>query len=138
MLIGELSKKSGFSRDTIRFYEKQGLIKVSRKERRNNNYKEYSAEVLETLLTIKRVKSFGFTLNEAADLIGMIAAKDATCDNVSEMIGAKVELLDAKILDLLALRNQLVNGVQQCQARCNPKTPEDNCPILISDTFLQQ
>ena len=70
MLIGELAAKSGLSRDTIRFYEKQGLISVSWKERRDNNYKEYSDEVLETLLTIKRVKSFGFTLNEAADLIG--------------------------------------------------------------------
>jgi DNA-binding transcriptional MerR regulator len=137
MLIGELAAKSGLSRDSIRFYEKQGLISVSRKERRDNNYKEYSDEVLETLLTIKRVKSFGFTLNEAADLIGMIATKEATCDNVSEMIDAKVELLDAKILDLLALRNQLVNGVKKCKDCCTPETPEDNCPILVSDGFLQ-
>ena len=137
MLIGELAAKSGLSRDTIRFYEKQGLISVSRKERRDNNYKEYSDEVLETLLTIKRVKSFGFTLNEAADLISMIAIKEATCDNVSEMIDAKVELLDAKILDLLALRNQLVNGVKKCKDCCAPETPKDNCPILVSDSFLQ-
>ena len=137
MLIGELAAKSGLSRDTIRFYEKQGLVSVSRKERRDNNYKEYSDEVLETLLTVKRVKSFGFTLNEAADLVGMIAAKKATCDNVSEMIDAKVELLDAKILDLLSLRNQLVNGVKKCKDCCTPESPGDNCPILVSDTFLQ-
>lgn len=135
MLIGELAAKSGLSRDTIRFYEKQGLISVSRKERRDNNYKEYSDEVLDTLLIIKRVKSFGFTLNEAADLIGMIAVKEATCDNVTEMIDAKVELLDAKILDLLAVRSQLVNGVKKCKDCCNPETPEENCPILISDNF---
>ena len=96
-----------------------------------------SGKVLQTLLTIKRVKSFGFTLNEAADLIGMIAAREATCVNVSEMIDAKVGLLDAKILDLLALRNQLVNGVKKCKDCCTPKTPEDNCPILVSDSFLQ-
>lgn len=138
MLIGELAAKSGLSRDTIRFYEKQGLINVTRKERRDNNYKEYSNEVLETLLTIKRVKSFGFTLNEAAELIGMIAANVATCVNVSELIDAKVELLDAKILDLLALRNQLMNGVKKCRDCCTPETPEDNCQILVSDTFLQQ
>jgi len=137
MLIGELAAKTGLSRDTIRFYEKQGLISLSRKERRDNNYKEYSDDVLETLRTIKRLKSFGFTLNEAAELIGMIAAKEATCDNVSEMIDAKVGLLDAKILDLLALRNQLVNGVKQCKDCCTPETPEDNCPILVSDQFLK-
>jgi DNA-binding transcriptional MerR regulator len=137
MLIGELAAKSGLSRDTIRFYEKQGLISVSRKARRDNNYKEYSDEVLETLFTIKRLKSFGFTLNEASDLIGMIANKEATCDNVSELIDFKVELLDAKILDLLALRNQLVNGIKKCKDCCIPETPEDNCPILVSDSFLR-
>jgi DNA-binding transcriptional MerR regulator len=137
MLIGELAAKSGLSRDTIRFYEKQGLINVSRKERRDNNYKEYSSDVLETLLTIKRLKSFGFTLNEAADLSGMIATKEATCDNVSEMIDSKVHLLDAKILDLLALRNQLINGVKKCKDCCNSEQPEDNCPILVSDTYLE-
>jgi DNA-binding transcriptional MerR regulator len=136
MLIGELAAKSGLSRDTIRFYEKQRLISVSRKERRDNNYKEYSEDVLETLLTIKRVKNFGFTLNEAADLIGMIVTKEATCDNVSEMIDSKVELLDAKILDLLTLRSQLVNGAKKCKDCCTPETPEDNCPILVSDNFL--
>ncbi len=135
MLIGELSAKSGLSKDTIRFYEKQGLISVSRKERRDNNYKEYSDEVLKTLLTIKRVKSLGFTLNEAADLIGMIAANEATCDSVSGMIDSKVELLDSKIINLLALRNQLVNGVKKCKDCCTPETPEDNCPILVSDSF---
>ncbi|WP_374759669.1 MerR family DNA-binding transcriptional regulator [Dyadobacter chenhuakuii] len=45
MLIGELSKQTDLSRDTIRFYEKQGLIAVGRKERRFNNYKEYSEHV---------------------------------------------------------------------------------------------
>ncbi|MDR3715349.1 MAG: MerR family transcriptional regulator [Puia sp.] len=74
MLIGELVLKSGLSRDTIRFYEKQGLIKIGCKQRRNNNYKEYSEEVLKRLHTIKRMKNFGFTLNEAAGLLDMIEA----------------------------------------------------------------
>jgi DNA-binding transcriptional MerR regulator len=42
MLIGKLVKETGLSKDTIRFYEKHGLISVNRKERRSNNYKEYS------------------------------------------------------------------------------------------------
>ena len=46
MLIGELSQRTNLSRDTIRFYEKQGIISVSRKERRDNNYKEYSDYML--------------------------------------------------------------------------------------------
>jgi hypothetical protein len=42
------------------------------------------------------------------------------------------------VYDLLALRNQLVNGEKQCKDCCNPETPEDNCPILISDSFCRQ
>ena len=54
MLIGELSAKTGLTRDTIRFYEKEGLIKIARKQRRENNYKEYDETVLERLNLIKR------------------------------------------------------------------------------------
>lgn len=136
MLIGELSSRSGLSRDTIRFYEKQGLIAVNRKQRRENNYKEYSEEMLQRLLTVRRLKNFGFTLNESAEILDMIEVKEATCENVSGLIDKKVALLDAKIMDMIALRNQLINGVKKCVDCCNPTSPEENCPILVSGEFL--
>jgi DNA-binding transcriptional MerR regulator len=135
MLIGELSEKTGLSRDTIRFYEKQGLIEVSRKERRDNNYKEYPVEMVGRLQTVKRMKNFGFTLNEVADLLDMIEANEATCDNVSGLIEKKVELLDTKIREMIVLRNQLIAGVRKCKDCCTPAQPEDNCPILVRDSF---
>ena len=64
MLIGELSTKTGVSRDTIRFYEKKGLIKLKKQHQLSNNYKNYPEEVVEVLIFIKRAKSFGFTLDE--------------------------------------------------------------------------
>ena len=135
MLIGELSAKTGLSRDTIRFYERQGLIQVTSKQRRENNYKEYTEEVLNRLQTIIRMKNFGFTLNEAADLLDMIEENDATCNNVSDLIEKKVELLDTKIREMIALRNQLLAGVQKCNDCCTPGQPEENCPILVTDNF---
>jgi DNA-binding transcriptional MerR regulator len=134
MLIGELSEKTGLSRDTIRFYEKQGLIQMGRKQRRDNNYKEYPAELTDRLLTIRRMKNFGFTLNEVAGLLGMIEVKEATCGNVSGLIEKKVELLDAKIREMIVLRNQLIAVVTKCKDCCTP-TPEENCPILVKDGF---
>lgn len=133
MLIGQLVKETGLTKDTIRFYEKHGLITVSRKERRDNNYKEYSKDVLTKLLTIKRLKSFGFTLNEVSELLNLIEMNEASCKNVSHKIKDKVTLLDEKIRELLAVRTLLLNGVNKCEAGCNPARPEDNCPILISD-----
>ena len=135
MLIGQLVKQTGLSKDTIRFYEKHGLIKVNRKERRENNYKEYSDEIVTRLLTIKRLKGFGFTLNEVADLLEMIEMNEASCKNVSAKISSKVSLLDEKIRELISIRTLLLNGVSKCADNCNPELPEDNCAILVSDKF---
>lgn len=134
MLIGELVKQTGLSKDTIRFYEKQGLIKISRKERRENNYKEYSEEILQKLLTVKRLKDFGFTLNEVADMLDMIELNEATCNNVSNKISEKVDLLDQKIKELIQIRSMLLAGAKKCAGYCNPDKTEDNCPILIPKT----
>ncbi len=132
MLIGELSSKTGLSRDTIRFYEKQGLISVARKERRFNNYKEYSEETLQRLLSVKLIKSFGFTLNEASDLLDMIEMNEATCDNVLEKIEAKVKLLDEKIKELRKIKTLLLNGIKNCQGANNESKPAMNCPIIVA------
>lgn len=133
MLIGQIVKETGLSKDTIRFYEKHGLIKVSRKERRDNNYKEYSNDILTKLLTIKRLKGFGFTLNEVSDLLDMIEMNEASCKNVSHKINDKVSLLDEKIRELIAVRTLLLNGVNKCNDGCDTSKDIENCPILISD-----
>lgn len=92
MLIGELSKRSGLTRDAIRFYERQGYIKVGWRERRVNNYKEYSDDVLRRLLLFKKIKSYGFTLNEAAEIVALIDARLASCDTIEKMAGEKSKL----------------------------------------------
>ena len=135
MLIGKLSKLCGLSRDTIRFYEKKGLINVGRNQRRENNYKEYTEDILERLLTIKRLKTFGFTLNEASEILDMIEFNEATCDNVSGKILDKVSLLDEKIRELIKIRRMLLESSKKCQDGCNSTNPEDNCPIVISESL---
>jgi DNA-binding transcriptional MerR regulator len=135
MLIGELAKQSGFSRDTIRFYEKQGLIEVGKKERRFNNYKEYSQETLKRLLVIKRLKGFGFTLNETGEFLSLIEENAASCNNVSEKISEKAALIDKKIEELKQIKQLMLAGVDDCNTCYGPSDKEDNCPILTSDVF---
>lgn len=135
MLIGELSKRCGMSRDTIRFYEKKKLITVNYKERRDNNYKEYSEEVLERLIIIKRLKTFGFTLNEASELLDMIEVNEATCNNVSHKILDKVSLLDEKIRELIKIRAMLLDGAKKCEDGCSPENPQNNCEILVAESL---
>jgi len=131
MLIRELANKSGLSRDAIRFYEKQGLIAVGRKERRFNNCKEYNDQTLDRLLTIKRIKGFGFTLNETLEFLELIVANAASCETVSVKVSRKITLLDAKIRELEEIKKLVLTGLQNCQSCCPPQT--EICPMLTSD-----
>lgn len=133
MLLGEIIKRTGLSKDTIRFYEKQGLIVIGKKERRDNNYKEYSEENLERILTIKRLKGFGFTLNEISEILLLIEANKATCDNVSDKIQEKIELIDAKMNELVNLKTLMLNKLKSCQTCCPTIQDDINCKIIIAD-----
>jgi len=132
MLIGELSKRSGLSRDTIRFYEKMELIFVSNKDRRNNNYKEYSQDILVRLKIINRLKSFGFTLNECREILELVALNEATCCNFYGKMEEKVKLMDEKIREMIQIRSILLKRSSKCKDNCSPSEPEVNCPIIVS------
>lgn len=125
MLIGELSDKTGLSRDTIRFYEKKGLIVVKSKERRENNYKEYSMDILTRLLQIKHIKEFGFTLNETSELLNRIETNTASCKKISKHVSVKISVIDKKIHDLIHLKLLMQKMVSECCQSVN-----GNCPSL--------
>jgi MerR family transcriptional regulator, copper efflux regulator len=83
MLIGELVKRPAFSKDTIRFDEKEGLIEVSPGERRAHNYKDYRENVFEHLLKIKDLKDLRFTLHEVQTFLKALRDKDARCHDIT-------------------------------------------------------
>jgi DNA-binding transcriptional MerR regulator len=129
MLIGELSRLSGFSIHAIRFYEKQGIFRLGRKNRLANNYKDYPEDVLKKLLVIKKLKGFGFTLNESTDLLAMIEEGEASCKNVSVKVDEKLKLIDEKIAELNQVKNMLLNGVELCLNGSSP-SPDKNCTMI--------
>jgi DNA-binding transcriptional MerR regulator len=130
MLIGELSKLTGFSRHTIRFYEKQGLFHLTRKDRHANNYKDYPEDVLRKLLIIKKLKGFGFTLDESGDLLAMIEENQASCLAVSKKIEQKVKTIDQKIEELQQIKNMLLSGATLCLDGTQPSA-EVSCKMVI-------
>lgn len=132
MQIGELSKRSDLSKDTIRFYEKLGLIEAGKRTNPFNNYKEYSEETLQRLISIKFIKRLGFTLNEVAEVLDMIDANTATCRNLADKIEDKVARIDEKIRELIKVRTMLLDGLKTCcNTSCNSTPLDDNCPIVI-------
>jgi DNA-binding transcriptional MerR regulator len=121
MLIGELSKCSGLSRDTIRYYEKRGLVGAP--VRQDNNYKDYPEDSIQLLLFIKHLQGGGFTLSEVQTLLNQSDQKSLTCKQVEEIVRHKVDQIDQEIADLKASKEQLVNSFTSCDA----KTLKDVC-----------
>jgi len=107
MLIGELSKKSGFSRDTIRFYEKKGLIEVNGNYRLENNFKNYPDGILKRLLAIKKIKEFGFTLEETRAMITLFEEGVLEPKRGLRYVQRKICLVERKIEELKIIKNKL-------------------------------
>lgn len=127
MLIGELSKKSGLSRDSIRFYEKIGLIRVTVRNRRANNYKDYPPEILQRIETIKQLKQFGFTLQETAELLSLVDAELNPCEGLPEKLTDKISIIEEKINQLQLFKQRLEYAKSVCTgATCQnlPTVPE--------------
>lgn len=118
MLIGILSQRTGLSRDTIRYYEREGLITVGRKERQPNNYKEYSEATLRRLLAINRLKGFGFTLRAIQELIDWWDADLFNCPEGKVQVEQKINVIDEKIAQLLTVRQRLVASIANCPTDC--------------------
>ncbi len=114
MLIGELAQSSNFSRDTIRFYEKTGLLKSAKKG--ENNYKDYGVDMLERLSLIQSLKALGFTLNEIKDFISLWDS-DSSCENLAEGIQEKLILVDGQIEALKRTREQLLTLSKRCKGK---------------------
>jgi len=118
MLIGELSNKSGFTRDTIRFYEKTGLIELKEDCRRDNSYKEYPDEILRRLLAIKKIKDFGFTLEETRNLFILFEEGVLEPQRGKRYLQRKINLIDKKIEELLLMKKRLQELTEEKTGDC--------------------
>ena len=101
MKINEVAKHTGLTAPTIRFYEKEGLLSPRYVRRGENNYREYSEEVIEHLLMIKEIQAAGFTLAEFKEL-------DEACEASDELVAEKAAaFLRRKIAEVSEKRAEL-------------------------------
>lgn len=130
MLIGEISNKTGLSRDTIRFYEKKGLIKVSRTDSEWNNYKNYDEKNLNRLILIKKAKGFGFTLNEICEILELYEIDSTTCSTLLTRVNKKIAEIDEKIRKLEDVKKMITDRVMNASNNCLLKSENENCTSL--------
>ena len=124
LTIGDVAKQAGIGVETVRFYEREGLLEEP--QRRASGYRQYDDEAVDVLRFIRRAKELGFTLKEIKGLLGLRLDASATKAEVREQAKAKVSDIEAKIADLQRMRDVLVKLVKKCHG----DGAASGCPIL--------
>ena len=122
--IGQLAQRAQVNVDTVRYYERRGLI--AEPARRKSGYRQYTSADVDRIRFIKRAQDLGFTLNEILDLLELRVDPDTTCDEVKQQAEAKITDIAAKIQTLQQMKRVLSRLVASCDARA----PTSECPIL--------
>ncbi|HDR3890121.1 TPA: Hg(II)-responsive transcriptional regulator [Bacillus cereus] len=122
--IGELADKCSVNKETIRYYERVGLIPEP--IRTDSGYRMYPKEAIDRLQFIKRMQELGFTLNEIDKLLGVVDRNEAKCLDMYDFTVMKLENIQHKIQDLKKIERMLIDLKERC--------PEDKeiyeCPII--------
>lgn len=124
LTIGKLAKQAGIGIETVRFYERQGLIQPP--DRTDSNYRIYPADEVQRLRFIKRAKVLGFTLNEIKELLFIKHDPHATKADIKNRTLAKIEAVKQKIHDLTRIKEAL----EHLSSSCDGHGPLEECPIL--------
>jgi DNA-binding transcriptional MerR regulator len=103
--IGKLAVETGVSRDTLRFYEKRGLI---RSVRHGNGYRDYPEETAQLIGYIRIAQSLGFSLSEIGEHLPALWGAKAPGSEVANLLRAKIGAIEARIGALTALRDDLI------------------------------
>jgi MerR family transcriptional regulator, copper efflux regulator len=124
MKIGEVARRSGVAVETVRFYEKQGLL--DEPPRSYSGYRQYSDDAVARLAFIQRSKGLGFSLKEIEELLALRDHPDAASGDVKTRAEAKIAEIERKIRDLRQMRETLTKLVRSCSG----EGPTSECAIL--------
>jgi len=126
MRIGELSTKSNVAVETLRYYEKRGLIESPL--RGGNGYRDYSSKAVDHLRFIARAKQAGFSLKECKELLSIFATKEQrTCQDVKSIADHKLDEINHKMCELKEMQTMLHRISDAC---CGGDESAMNCTIL--------
>ncbi|MEW4467833.1 helix-turn-helix domain-containing protein [Parasphingorhabdus sp. JC815] len=114
MFIGELAKKTNTKVETIRYYEREGILPEA--DRTYGNYRDYSSAHLAKLTFIRRSRDLGFTMAQVRSLLDLADDEDQPCAGVDAMARDHIANIDRKIKDLTLLRAELSHLLDSCES----------------------
>lgn len=110
MTIGNLAQATGISCDTLRFYEKRGLIRATRG---SNGYRRYAPETVQLVGYIRTAQRLGFSLAEIGESLPALWNTENPDATVARLLTEKVGIIDARIAELEGLKKELLERVTQ-------------------------
>jgi Hg(II)-responsive transcriptional regulator len=124
MKIGELARQADVAIDTVRYYERQGLLPEAK--RTLSGYRRYAAPDVERVRFIRRAKALGFTLSEIGELLALSSRREADMAGMKRAAEAKLVDVDARLAELQRIRG----GLEALVASCPGRGELQHCPIL--------
>lgn len=124
LTIGKLADAAGVGVETIRFYEREGLLPEP--PRKRSGYRQYPSEAVARVLFIRRAKELGFTLKEITELLELRVDPGKSCADIRALAKAKIADVEQKLAELARIKAAL----ERLARACRGKGPTSECPIL--------
>ena len=125
MTIGELAKKAAVNVQTVRYYEREGLLPAAHRWP-DSGYRDFDEDALLRLRFIRSAKDLGFTLREIKELLDLRILPGESCKEMEHLLAVKLHDVDRRISEMRRLRRVLARLVTACRKRSNT----DSCPAL--------
>lgn len=124
LTIGKVARGAGLAIDTVRYYEREGLL--LKPARAPSGYRQYSADAVTRLRFIRQAKELGFSLREIKGLLSLRVGAGGSCREVKARAERKIADVDRRIAQLKRMRQALA----ELAAECSGRGPTTECPIL--------
>jgi MerR family mercuric resistance operon transcriptional regulator/MerR family copper efflux transcriptional regulator len=112
--IGQISKQSGVSVDTVRFYERVGVLPEP--ARRPSGYREYEPGIVDRIKLTRELQAIGFSLPDVVDALAAHDAGGASCESERWRLQAVLDRVDRKLAELTALRGRIADAQRACES----------------------
>ncbi len=126
MTIGQLATRAGVNVQTVRYYERRGLVHPA--ARRQSGYREFAPDDVRRIHFVKGAQQLGFTLKEIADLLALRVESTRACGQVQTQAEGKIAEIDLKLRGLRQMKRTLQHLVGDCKRR----EQTDACPVLAA------
>jgi len=126
--IGEIARKIGVQPESIRYYERIGLLPIAK--RGTGGYRMFTREHLDRVELIKKMQALGFSLDQIRRMLELKFTHGHSCQHVRDGLRQKLEAIDRQIEDLRAFRNEVAQALKLCERSLEVHASEDYCPVL--------